>query len=365
MKAPKKPSMNSIRERKFSDSLRELRHQPEQSVVRAIDSKRFSLDGNAVFRYKPEFLALKEFERCLSHADRKLPNEVSLSTEMASLGIQKQMRNASNAIATKEMGNEERLQEIAVRTIRELFDIPEHVNILPEINNSLGSVDDQDDSPEAVLSLSPEKQRQMRDEIEKRIILNGLVHGSAMHIWKSVHYIVKEEVDMIHPLLMQMYDVYTSGTGFLIWQISVAEAMSSIEKDGLTQGQNQLKFEEEGEAGCDIECSGVNFPVLLHEITKGAMDYLICHGIPKEYNEEELKYYYAKADAYENEYWHYLLSPSLWTSFTEAADASTQEIPLAIARMTQLSYQELTQVMKACIDGPELGRLKLKEFNIV
>lgn len=357
--------MESVREHKLTDSVHGFKHKPCAGILRAIDSKRFSLDGNDVFRYKPEVLALGEFERCLSLSERRLPTEFSLSTGMALMKIQMKLINTLNAIMSKESGNEERLQNIAVNTIRELFDIPEHVNILPEISSSLGSTDEQDDSPEAVLSLSPERQREMRDEIEKRIILNGLVHGSAMHIWKSVHYIVKEEVDKIDPLLMQLYDVYTSGTGFMMWQMPPEIAMMEIEGHGLTQGQNKLKFEEEGEAGCDIECSGINFPVLLHEIAKGAMDYLICHGIPKEYTEEELTYYYSKADAYENEYWHYLLAPSLWTSFMEAVDASTQEIPLAIARMTQLSYQELSQVMKACIDGPEQGRLKLKEFKIV
>ena len=84
-----------------------------------------------------------------------------------------------------------------------------------------------------------------------------------------------------------------------------------------------------------------------------------------EFSEEELKYYYAKADSYENEYWHYLLSPQLWTSFTEATGMTTQELPLAIARLTQLSYQELSDAMKACIDSPEAGKEKLKEFKIL
>lgn len=365
MKSPIRPNMNSIREHKLTDAVKELKHKPCAGILRAIDSKMFSLDGNAVFRYKPEVLALKEFERCLSLAERKLPNEFSLDTKKATMMIQVNLMHTLNAIMVKEHSNVEQLQEIAVKTIRELFDIPEHVNILPEIKNSLGNIDEQDDSPEAVLSLSPERQREMRDEIEKRVILNGLVHGSAMHIWKSVHYIVKEEVDMIHPLLMQLYDVYTSGVGFMMWQMPPELAMMEIGSHGLTQGKNELKFKKEGEAECDIECGGINFPVLLHEITKGAMDYLICHGIPKEYSEEELKYYYAKSDAYENEYWHYLLAPSLWTSFVEAAKLSTQEIPLAIARMTKLSYQDLSDVMKACIDSPEAGELKLKEFKIV
>lgn len=100
-------------------------------------------------------------------------------------------------------------------------------------------------------------------------------------------------------------------------------------------------------------------------MTKGAMDYLICHGIPGHYSEEQLEYYYAIADSYENEVWHYLMSPTIWIKLVEAADVETQDLPLVIARLTQLSYQELTDVLMACIDSKESGHMKLKLEKIV
>lgn len=363
---PRKPNMDAVREKKFTEALKGLSHLPHNSLVSRIDSKKFSLDGNTVFHYRPDKLAAQEYKRCLSLLERRLPHVAGVSsTERAVVTMQMGMVNLVNAIMVKEMKSKDSLEELAVNIVRELFDIPEHVQLLPEIQMGFDNVEEQDDSPEPVLSLSPEEQRKMREEIQKRIILNGLVHGSAMHIWKSAHYIIGEKIEEIDPLLMQLYDVYTAAIGWGMWQMDTEMALASIEEKGLTQGKNELKFEEEGEAECNIECSGINFPVLLHEVTKGAMDYLICHGIPQEYSEEELTYYYAKADLYENEYWHYLLSPSLWVSFVEAANLSTQELPLAIARLTKLSYQELSSVMTACIDGVEEGRVKLKEFKIV
>ena len=366
MKAPKRPNMNAVREHKLSEALRGLKHMPNQSLVKAIDSRNFSLDGNTVFRYKPEVLAAEEYKRCLSLLERRAAREYAMTTPETLMSLQISLSMLMNVIFTKEMNHQDELTKLAADTVRELFDIPEHVNLLPELKSPFeDSVDEQDENPEAVLSLSPEEQRKMREEIEKRVILNGLVHGSAMHIWKSSHYIIKEKIDAIDPMLMDLYNSYTASIGWMMWMMSPQAAMAEIDEHGMTQGQNQLKFDEPGEAGCDIECSGINFPVLLHEVTKGAMDYLICHGIPQEYTEDELKYYYAKADSYENEYWHYLLSPQLWISFTEATGMTTQELPLAIARLTQLSYQDLSAVMKACIDSPEAGALKLKEFKIV
>jgi len=364
MKSPRKPSVSFLRETKFAESITHLKHKPNAIIVSTLDARMFSMDGNVVFKYKPEVLASKEYERCLSLLERRIPQAYKKTTSQALQNLQMISPPVYDNIILKEANNKEELEQLAVDTIRDMFDIPEHVRLLPEISD-MDSVEQQDDSPSPVLSLSPERQREMRSEIEKRVILNGLVHGCAMHIWKSAHYIIKDKVDAIDQSLMEMYNIYTASIGWLLWQTSPLSAMASIDKDGLTQGQNELKFEEEGEAGCDIECSGVNFPVLLHEVAKGAIDYLICHAIPKEYTEEELTYYYAKADDYKNEFWHYLLSPTLWTSLIEAANIQSQELPQVIVRLTQLDYKQLTEVMKACIDGAEHGDEKLRKFKII
>ena len=364
MNKPKKPSISTIREKRFSDSIQGLRHRPHSDIVSRIDSKMFSLDGNDLYHYRPDILSGEEYKRCLELFERRLPSEHALQTPNSIVRLQMQMVMIDKAMFNKEMRHIEELKQIAVETIRSLFDIPEHVVILPEIGRNLSvNQEDQDDNP--VLSLDPEQQRRMHQEIQKRVILNGLVHGAAMHIWKSAHYIIKEQIDSLDPMLMPLYDQYTTSVGWLIWQMSPDDAQAEIAGGASAQGFNRLEFEEEGEPECNVHCHAINFPVLLHEVTKGAMDYLICHGIPQDFSEDELRYYYATADSYENEIWHYLLSPAVWSKLIEAADVDSQEIPLVIARLTQLNYQELTDVLKACIDGKDLGQVKLKSIGIV
>lgn len=368
MRKPKMPSLASIRENKFSLKLEGLKHLPNNDIVRRIDSKLFSLDANRLYHYKPDVLAADEYARCLSLFERKLPDFYNRRTYEAIERVQGQMEQLMTTIFVKEAKHHEELQEIAVDIVREMFDIPDHVNIMPEISLNMESGPDsseQDDDPTAALSLSEEERREMRDEIQKRIILNGLVHGSAMHIWKSAHYIVKEKVDAIDGTLMHLYDQYAASIGWILWQMNSEDAQDEISEGAMTQGSNTLEFEEPGEAECNIKCHGINFPVLLHEITKGAIDYLICHGIPSEYTEEQLKYYYAKADSYENEFWHYLLSPTVWIKLVEAADVTTQEMALIIARLTKLDYKTLADVMCACIDSQESGNKLLREKRII
>lgn len=367
MKRPRKPTLESIREKKFSAKIKGLKHLPHRGITERIDSKIFSLDANRVYHYKPETLAGDEYKRCLELFKKRLPNEFALPTP-ESIAVLSAMQEARrNAILNFEMRYHEELKEIAVSAIQDLFDIPEHINLIPEIDaNPELDPEEQDDSPDEFLSLSEEDKIEMRDEIQKRVILNGLVHGAAMHIWKSAHYIIKDQIDNLNPLLMSLYDEYTTSISWLIWQMEPDTAQKAMGAGGaITQGFNQLEFEEEGEPECNVHCHAVNFPVLLHEMTKGAIDYLICHGIPVEYTEEQLKYYYAKADDYENELWHYYMSPTLWIKLAQSADVDTQELPAVIANLTQLSYPELTEVLRACIDDPELGRVKLNQFKIV
>jgi len=363
MRAPRKPHIDNLREKKFSEELKGLKHLPHNEVINRVNSKLFSLDANRLYHYKPDVLAAEEYKRCLELFERRLPAEQALPTHEAVVMTQMRMQPTSDSMFIKEMKNQEVLQEIAVDTVRSLFDIPEHIQLLPKLDSGLDLDTDQDDSPQPFLSLSEDRKKEMRDEIQKRVILNGLVHGSAMHIWKSAHYIIKEQIDQVDDFLMTLYDEYTAAVSWLLWQVDPDAFQRQV--GGITMGFNELQFEEEGEPECNVHCHAVNFPVLLHELTKGAMDYLISRAIPQDYSEEELEYYYAKADDYENEIWHYLMSPTIWIKLIEAADVATQEIPAVIANLTQLSYQELTDVLRACIDSKEEGKLKLNHFKIV
>jgi hypothetical protein len=363
MRAPRKPHIDKIREKKFSKELKGLKHLPHNETIKRVDSKLFSLDGNRLYHYKPDVLAAEEYKRCLELFERRLPAEQSLPTHEAVVMTQLRMQPTSDSMFIREMKNQEVLQEIAVETVRSLFDIPEHIQLLPKLDSGLDLDTDQDDSPQPFLSLSEDRKKEMFEEIQKRVILNGLVHGSAMHIWKSAHYIIKDRIDQVDDFLMTLYDEYTAAVSWLLWQMDPDAFQRQV--GGITMGFNQLEFEEEGEPECNVHCHAVNFPVLLHELTKGAMDYLISRGIPQDYSEEELEYYYAKADDYENEIWHYLMSPTIWIKLVEAADVATQDLPAVIANLTQLSYQELTDVLRACIDSKESGKSKLNQFKIV
>lgn len=344
----------------FTKAVDHLQFTPHRNILKALDATMFSLDANNVFNYKPEYLASKEFEASCSLAERRFGKDVTETD------IKLKVYGLFSFIAKQEKPFIEDLKRIAIETIKDLYNVPDHIRLQAFIETNIDLSTDQDHNPKAFLNLSPEKQEEMKDEIQKRVILNGLVHGSSMYIWKSVYYIVRDKLIDLNPMLVQLYDEYTAGINFLFWTMDPASIQAAIQSgQQITQGFNEIKFDEPGKPEASVLCKGINFPVLLHELNKGVMDYLICRGIPQEYSEEELQYYYSKADAYEDEIWHYLLSPTLWNDLLDTANVSTEDLPRVIMNLTKLSYQTLTEIFRAMMDDKEKAKIKLEVWKVI
>ncbi len=351
----KKPDIGS---KEFSRLLSNLNHLPHKEIIKKLDSKMFSLDLNKVYNYKPEQLAVKEFQRCLSLFESRNPGLSPNDGALRLAGIQ-------TLIIKGEESYKEQLQQLAIDTIKDIYQVPDYVDLKAFIQPRLNLDTEQDHDPEAFLDLTLEQKNSMRDEIQKRIVLNGLVHGSSMHVWKGIYHLVTEELDRINPSLKELYNYYTSTMGIVIW-IANPNQYQDIINDGtqITLGLNKLKFNKEKGFGGKIEAKGINFPVLLHEINKGVIDWLISAGIPQDYTADELKYYYSKADTYENELWHYLLSPTLWVELLDVAQLENKDIPKLISKLTKLSYNEIVELFRLIQDNKEQATQKIKGWNL-
>lgn len=351
----KKPDIGS---KEFSKLLEQTKHLPHKNYIRRIDSKMFSLDLNKVFNYKPELLAHKEFSRCLDLFQTRNPH---LSPEEAANRIP----GVQVLIVKGETPHKARLEELAIQTIKDIYQVPDYVDLKGFINPRLSFDTEQNHDAEPFLDLTLEQKNKMRDEIQKRIILNGLVHGSSMHVWKGIYHLVADELDKINPDLKELYNYYTSTLGITIWLMDPDKFQQAIDDEvQITQGYNQLQFNKEKGFGGQVQAKGINFPVLLHELNKGVIDWLVSAGIPKDYSSDELNYYYSKADDYINEPWHYTLSPTLWADLLEAAQVSNEEIPKLISRIVKLSYVELVELFRLIQDNKELATQKIKGWNI-
>lgn len=347
-----------IGNKEFTKLISPLTYKPNPTIIKKIDSKMFPLDMNRLYNYKPEYLASQEYQRCLSLFQKRNPGSSPDKALTRYAGVQK-------LITAAEKPHRAELQQIAIDTIREIYQVPDYVDMTAFIRPNLQMDTEQDQSQKPFLELSLEQKNQMRDEIQKRIILNGLVHGSSMHVWKSIYYLVTDKLDKINPELKELYDHYTSSVGLIIWMINPDAFQDAIDQGiQMTQGLNTLSFNREQGFGGNIESQGINFPVLLHEVNKGVIDWLISAGIPENFSEEELEYYYSKADSYENEVYHYLLSPTLWTDLLDTVKPKNEDVPKIISKLTQLSYTELVELFKLILDNKEEAKKQIEKWNL-
>lgn len=346
-----------------------MKHSPNSEIERRIESGEFPLSSTLLYQKHGKALMEKEYSRCENLVSKKLPEEFKLPKRALIRSMLMNLSVLIGQIRQREESVTDELQSIAKDTIKEMYNVPSHLNL----NCSI------EDTAELDVDLNLDTEvsdaDDMEEQIKKRMSLNGLVHGSSMHVWKSAHHITAEKINRLDPELMGMYDKYIAAGSFLLWMfppinkktlemintfkggfgLSQAEGMSPL------QGINEIKFKAPGNPEADINATGINFTVLLQELNKGVIDYLITRAVPSHYNEQQLKYYYSQADAYENEQWYYYMSPSVWVELLDAAEVYSQEIPRVIKKISEMQLKELNQFFEDIINNKERAKEIINE----
>jgi len=323
---------------------------PGQNIIKQIEDGNFNLSSHPVFSHNPKRLMDIGFNKSLELIKRRVGDHNLSPVYLFNLYKTYQFK-----IDIIESSIKSELEQIAEDTIREMYDVPEDINIKPKIVNQ-DDIEYDFDSENEKIEVSPERLRLIKEEANKRIILNSIVHGSSVMIWSSAYYIVKEKLDELNNKLIELYDIYSAVVSYLLWLQEPSQDLSGVEKQGVCE----IDFED------GLSCEGINFPVLLLETNKVVIDYLICKGIPTDFSEEELKLYYALSDDYNQEIWHNTLSPVIYSDFLETIEIESNKLPDVISKLSQLNYEELKTVFISIQqDSKESGKIELLKFKIV
>ncbi|HIP31403.1 MAG TPA: hypothetical protein EYG86_01435 [Crocinitomicaceae bacterium] len=323
---------------------------PNKNIIKQIENNNFNLSFHPVFNLNPSRLMGIGFKKSLELVKRRVGDYNLSPSYLFNL-----YQTYKFKIQIIEDNIKSELEQIAEDTIREMYDVPEEINIKPKIVNQDDIEYDFENQNEKI-EVSPERMILIKEEANKRIILNSIVHGSSVMIWSSAYYIAKEKLDELNNKLIELYDIYSAVVGHLLWLKEPSQNLSTAEKQGVCE----IDFEE------GLSCEGINFPTLLLETNKVVLDYLICKGIPSDFNEEELKLYYSIADDYNFEVWNSTLSPVLYLDFLETIEIESNKLPEVISKLSQLNYEELKNLFISIQqDSKELGKMKLNQFKIV
>lgn len=166
-------------------------------------------------------------------------------------------------------------------------------------------------------------------EVNKRITMNALTQGAAVHNMMSIHHMVSDRIEKIDPRLLQAYDKLTSGSEHMYWLmdiIGIAQMLPSM-----AVGSAKVEYSEDGQP--TVVAKAICFPVLVQELVKGTMELLSHHGL-SHMSKGQLKKVYKQSDRLEDEPWLIQVGPHLWRTFLKVVPKGTKLVDV-VARLAK------------------------------
>ena len=271
-------------------------------------------------------------------------------------------------ITQREAAHKEQLEQLAKRLVASLWKADPNM-FEADLGSSGQTVEEyeaeteaeeEDDSP-----LTPDEQKQ----VHKRVTLNTLSHGAAIHQMTTLHHMVKDALDKLDPALMPAYDKLARGAVYSSWFMSIEQIVNMAGQKGgdvhVDWGEQEAPPEEEmpaeepqEEKGPKVKATGLIFPILVHELAKGCMEVLTAHGLPQD--EQTLKKVYKHADRWDQEIFHFFVGPALWRKFIKVVDRT--KLPETIAALSKLDPDDLHSVVKSIVENPAEAQERLAEL---
>jgi hypothetical protein len=191
------------------------------------------------------------------------------------------------------------LEEIAKDVVSKIWNVPRDIlDARLTQNVSLDHNDDEEDEEDVDIS-----------EINKRITMNALTQGAAVHNMMTMHRFVESELKALDPQLLEAYDKLSSGTEHTYWLMDYSSLANLA---GAAVGTSNVEYDDEDRP--TIVAQAMIFPVLIQELVKGVMELLSHHGL-SHLSKGQLKKVLRVADKTTDEPWLIQIGPHLWTSF--------------------------------------------------
>lgn len=219
-----------------------------------------------------------------------------------------------------EMRHKKKLEEAAVKLASKYTGYPEDVfhaylSRKPEKDEGAGE-------SYSNLQMNPKKREtlpvtpELRDQINKRINLNLLTQGHALHVMDFLHEDIKDTLEAINKDLPKLYTKLSLGTkGTYYFTDSIKQAQSAAARAGSSVGEVNLSKNPKTDK-VEIYAQAITFPFLVQELIKGAMDLASSYQFTN-MSDKEKNTIAHHADRFEDEPWHFIMGVPLWQNFLD------------------------------------------------
>ena len=257
-----------------------------------------------------------------------------------------------------ESKHKKKLQELAIRMIREEYDMDEDtVEIVAELTPEISLEGAQlNPKPMPVKDMQFETHEDMvnaNSEVYKRRFLNAMTQGAAKKCNHMFH-MVDEELTDIDPRLPNKYAKLMSAADYTYYIVPDLE-------EAVSGGVVRVEYPTNDNPKVKIHAQAMVVPVLVHEIVKGVMELLSAHGLPKD--KKMFEYVTNKADFLAAEPWDMRIGPAIWGRFTEAIDSDDFNLKHHVySELAALPAKQFHEQMKEILAGTKRGRKIVKDI---
>lgn len=347
----------------------------DPSIQRKIETGDFPGAGSEAYpSVDPEGIPDTFEELVASKRFKSVVDRVKQYTGIESVGrgsfmqLQRLMMGATMKIMQIESQHKEELEDLAVRIVKEEFNISDDDLQFDAKIVGMGQIDMsgmQGQSQEQQMDSEEEAMEEFEDfdlEKQKRRFLNQLIQGAS----KKGHYmfhLVEEELNEINPELINLYGVMMSINDLVYWIMPDQTTMMMAQSGASIAGKEELDLETDPPT---VIARGITFPVLVHELVKGVMEVLAASGLPSDPN--KAKRVIDSEDTLVAEVWDLRLGPVIWEKFRESyPEEILQDEKVIIqsylfSELASMDVRDFFKLTKLILSGSEEGKNEVKRI---
>jgi hypothetical protein len=272
------------------------------------------------------------------------------------------------AALQKESRHKRQLEQLAIKLVREEYDIPEDaVDFEAEITGhpQMGGTEIRKENLKMKKGSKRPPQGKTEEELKpniaKRKLMNAMMHGAARK-GQNLFHMASDDLNRISPGLVQDYSKLMAGNDFMYWALD-DETIANESESGTHAGQVRVSVSGEKPK---IIAQGMTFPFLLHELTKGVLELISLHGL--EADKETRDYVLDKTDNLESEAWDIRMGPKIWEKILEAMDVDALPYKSQIIqKLAVLPAQEFNNIIHGLLrdDAESVEEIKSIVYDVI
>lgn len=199
----------------------------------------------------------------------------------------------------------------------------------------------------------PQIAAELDAERMKRRFTNLMIQGSAINKNYAFH-MAADRLNAIHPDMLKWCGMIAAGGEFMYWTVSDEMRRMAHRSGAGLGGRVHVRVGEDGVT--EIHAKSIVYPILIHEVTKGLMEYL-SHA-PDD-DDETRRYVRGQEDTLDNEVWDINTGAGLWRRFT-ALITDQKLIPYVYDQIVRMPASEVQEIMQGLADNDARTAQKIR-----